>query len=276
MLKPLKIHDRRSSSTFQDRLYQLRRSKGLSQEELAHVIGVSRQAVQKWESGTSRPDMDNLISLADLFGVSLDYLLRGQEPAPAPEEAVRTTVVNHYYDCCGGWHYEYRSSRTFHGLPLVHVNLGRRNCWARGVFAVGNIATGLVAVGGISVGLLSIGALSLGLAALGALSIGLLAAGGVAVGLLALGAVAVGGLALGGVANGIWAAGAVASGTQIAIGKVAAAPLAIGEEVRGAVTFSAGNLSLPAVEAAIRQVLPRELGFLAPWLTSLAAHVRLP
>ena len=39
--------------TFQERLYQLRRAKGLSQEELAHIVGVSRQAVQKWEAGLS-------------------------------------------------------------------------------------------------------------------------------------------------------------------------------------------------------------------------------
>ena len=58
--------------TFQERLYSLRRGKGLSQEELAHIVGVSRQAVQKWEAGTSRPDLDNLTALARCFDVSLD------------------------------------------------------------------------------------------------------------------------------------------------------------------------------------------------------------
>ena len=42
---------------FQDRLNRLRRERGLSQEDLAEVVGVTRQAVQKWESGASRPDM---------------------------------------------------------------------------------------------------------------------------------------------------------------------------------------------------------------------------
>ena len=45
---------------FQQRLYELRKQSGLSQEGLADLLGVSRQAVQKWEAGTSRPDLDNL------------------------------------------------------------------------------------------------------------------------------------------------------------------------------------------------------------------------
>ena len=47
---------------FQHRLYDLRKRAGLSQEELANLLGVTRQAVQKWEAGTSRPDMDNLLA----------------------------------------------------------------------------------------------------------------------------------------------------------------------------------------------------------------------
>lgn len=70
---------------FRERLFDLRRQAGLSQEELANLLGVTRQAVQKWEAGTSRPDMDNLTALADYFHVSLDYLVTGREaPAPSP------------------------------------------------------------------------------------------------------------------------------------------------------------------------------------------------
>ena len=50
---------------FRERLFELRRQAGLSQEELANLLGLTRQAVQKWEAGTSRPDMDNLTALAD-------------------------------------------------------------------------------------------------------------------------------------------------------------------------------------------------------------------
>ena len=65
---------------FRDRLYQLRRGRGISQEELANAVGVSRQAVQKWEAGSSTPDLENLSALAEYFGVTLDYLVRGVEP----------------------------------------------------------------------------------------------------------------------------------------------------------------------------------------------------
>ena len=72
---------------FQQRLYDLRKKAGLSQEGLADLLGVTRQAVQKWEAGTSRPDMDNLAALARYFNVTLDYLVTGEEPpAPAVQE----------------------------------------------------------------------------------------------------------------------------------------------------------------------------------------------
>lgn len=59
------------------RLAILRRTKGMSQEELANSLGVSRQAVSKWERGESSPDTLNLIGLADLYEMSLDELVRG-------------------------------------------------------------------------------------------------------------------------------------------------------------------------------------------------------
>lgn len=55
-----------------------RKALGLSQEELAQRMGVSRQSVTKWETGLSAPDLDRLVELADTLGVSLDYLLRDQ------------------------------------------------------------------------------------------------------------------------------------------------------------------------------------------------------
>lgn len=58
-----------------NRLVELRRKKGLSQEELADLLGVSRQAVSKWERAEASPDTDNLICLAKIYGVSLDELL---------------------------------------------------------------------------------------------------------------------------------------------------------------------------------------------------------
>lgn len=58
-----------------ERLAARRKQAGLSQEALAEKLGVSRQAVSKWERSESSPDTDNLIALAKLYGVSLDELL---------------------------------------------------------------------------------------------------------------------------------------------------------------------------------------------------------
>lgn len=70
-----------------DRIQTLRKSRGISQEELADKIGVSRQAVSKWESEQSTPDIDKIILLSDYFDVTTDYLLKGIEPtADAPKK----------------------------------------------------------------------------------------------------------------------------------------------------------------------------------------------
>ena len=63
-----------------DRIQSLRKGKGISQEELADKIGVSRQAVSKWESEQSLPDIEKIILLSEYFDVTTDYLLRGIEP----------------------------------------------------------------------------------------------------------------------------------------------------------------------------------------------------
>lgn len=71
------------------RLAEVRRVRGLSQEELADALGVSRQAVSKWERGESSPDTDNLIALAKLCNISLDALLLGRgELFPENQPAV--------------------------------------------------------------------------------------------------------------------------------------------------------------------------------------------
>ena len=63
-----------------DRIQHLLKSKGISQEELADKVGVSRQAVSKWESEQSAPDIEKVILLSDFFDVTTDYLLKGIEP----------------------------------------------------------------------------------------------------------------------------------------------------------------------------------------------------
>ena len=241
---------------FQQRLYELRKRSGLSQEGLADLLGVSRQAVQKWEAGTSRPDLDNLAALARYFNVSLDYLVTGQEARLEPELAT-TTIVNNYYDC---FQYEYRSKRTLFGLPLVHIRFGRRGMGvAKGVLAVGNFAVGVVALGSVSLGVVSVGGLSLGL---------LFALGGWAMGGFA---VVEGLFAMGGGAAGVYAAGGGAVASQIAIGGSAHAPLAIGQVAEGTLTFGM-NADPAAVEGAIRAAASGVPRFLQDLMVFLARN----
>lgn len=72
--------------TIADRIQSLRKSKGVSQEELADRIGVSRQAVSKWESEQSTPDVEKIVLLSNYFEVTTDYILKGIEPVKAEEK----------------------------------------------------------------------------------------------------------------------------------------------------------------------------------------------
>lgn len=62
--------------TMGEKILHMRKARGWSQEELAEQIGVSRQAVSRWESDSAKPDADKIISICELFGVSADYILR--------------------------------------------------------------------------------------------------------------------------------------------------------------------------------------------------------
>jgi len=68
-----------------DKIIQLRKKSGWSQEELAHQLGVTRQSVSKWEGGQSVPDLERLLQMSRVFGVSTDYLLKDElEDSPLP------------------------------------------------------------------------------------------------------------------------------------------------------------------------------------------------
>jgi hypothetical protein len=99
---------------------------------------------------------------------------------------------------------EYRSEQAWGDLPILHISIGGRQAdgrsrlgRARGIIALGDVATGLVAVGGVAIGLLSVGGVALGLVAVGAVAVGLAAVGAVSIGLMAVGVVAVGLTAMG-------------------------------------------------------------------------------
>lgn len=76
-----------------DRIQSLRKGRGMSQEELAERIGVSRQAVSKWESEQSTPDLERVVQLSELFEVSTDYLLKGEEPEKKGGKAERPVAI---------------------------------------------------------------------------------------------------------------------------------------------------------------------------------------
>ena len=59
-----------------EKIYRLRTEKKLSQGDLAEILDVSRQSVSKWETGASIPDLDKLVKMSDLFGVTMDFLVR--------------------------------------------------------------------------------------------------------------------------------------------------------------------------------------------------------
>ena len=74
-----------------DRIQSLRKAKGITQEQLADAVGVSRQAVSKWEAEQSVPDLERVVAMAEYFDVTTDYLLRGIEPAPKRDSGSRVS-----------------------------------------------------------------------------------------------------------------------------------------------------------------------------------------
>lgn len=79
--------------TVSEKIYTLRTQLGLSQEELAEKLGVSRQSVSKWETGQSVPDLEKIIKLSDLFGVSVDELVRAEERPQPPQPETKVVYV---------------------------------------------------------------------------------------------------------------------------------------------------------------------------------------
>ena len=74
------------------RISEMRKQSGISQEKLAELVGVSRQAVTKWESGKANPDTENLLRLAEIFGVSVDELCR-EDPSIKPLPKINPLVA---------------------------------------------------------------------------------------------------------------------------------------------------------------------------------------
>ena len=89
-----KINEGGRDMNVADRIQNLRKIKGISQEQLAEAIGVSRQAVSKWESEQSTPDLEKIVLMSDFFDVTTDYLLKGIEPTNEKEHMTDGDVID--------------------------------------------------------------------------------------------------------------------------------------------------------------------------------------
>lgn len=274
MSEQQKINQTESAGT---RLARLRRSLNITQEELAERLGISRQAVSKWESDLAYPETDKLLLLSRLYGCTVDYLLTGEEPV-VEQSAPQSTTPDVWARLGEAWsrrprYFEYKSQKKVGSLPLVHINIGFGRK-AMGVIAIGLAAKGVVSLGLCSVGILSLGLCSAGLLSLGVLSLGLLfAVGSIAVGAVAIGAIAVGLLAIGALAVGLFSVGALAVGHYVAIGDHAYGMFAWGNTVANGQILAIPALTpqelsdrLPEIEAFIDKHIPAFLRWIARML----------
>ncbi len=237
---------------FHEKLMQLRKAKGWSQEELGERLDVTRQTVSKWELGSTTPEMGKLLELSHLFGISIDELT-GNEDFIRKEEASSAETPRRRKLT-----YEYKSHRMVGRLPLVHIHVGLRPCVAKGVFAIGNVAVGICSLGLVSAGILTLGIAAAGLLAFGAFAAGIVSFGGISAGLLAFGGIALGLIAVGGLAAGVYSLGGLATASQIAFGGYANAPIAIGDMAEGRNSFCITEeaVDYEDVEAAIAEECP--------------------
>lgn len=177
--------------TFSEKLTGLRRKSGMSQEQLADRLGVTRQSVSKWEGGTAMPELVKLISLSELFGVSVDYLVKDWMEEPdnpcggsgeiSSKQADRLEKkVDELTNYVKGRVYRYDSKTRIFGLPLVSIRFGfvrngklSMDNTAKGIIAIGNCAIGVVAIGIVGVGLFTFGVLAMGMLSLGIVAGGL-------------------------------------------------------------------------------------------------------
>lgn len=75
-----------------DKIIDLRKKAGMSQEELAEKLGVSRQSVSKWEMAQSTPDLNRILKMSEIFGVTTDYLLKDKIDLAKPEATANISV----------------------------------------------------------------------------------------------------------------------------------------------------------------------------------------
>ena len=244
--------------TLGNKLFELRRKNNYTQEQLADLLKVSRQSISKWESDLAYPETEKLIKLGQLYGCSMDYLLR---------EDVSIETMQSRNCFFKEFHFEKKSKRTVCGMPLWHINIGYGQT-AKGIIAIGLISRGVISVGLLSFGVLSFGVFAFGIIALGCLALGLLAAGAISGGLIALGAISIGILSIGALSVGEFSVGAAAFGHYFAQGDYAHAMIAIGRTTAHGSLFQKENLhSFDFVK--IKELLDQNVPWFFGWAKSL-------
>ena len=264
---------------FAEKLMELRRQKGWSQEELGERLGVTRQTVSKWELGSTTPEMEKLAAMGELFGISLDELVRGGESytvtGDVTEQKVivvkRTRFVNG----------EFKSEKKWRGKPLVHINFkGRADGFlaigllARGIFSIGLLSMGVVTIGLLSLGVVVIGALmAVGIAADALISAGVFSFGIISAGVFSFGLISFGWLTGGVMSMGMYTTGVLAKGT-IAIGSHAEGVVVLGKETLGEIEM---HLPVTSEEfrAAVESRLPNTPKFIVDFFSWVAENVEL-
>ena len=84
-----------------DRLQELRKKAGYSQEQVAEKLGLSRQAISKWESGQGKPEIDNVVKLTEIYHVSADYILLGMENRANTSTTEKKKISKEYRKAIG-------------------------------------------------------------------------------------------------------------------------------------------------------------------------------
>ena len=255
-----------------EKIARLRKENNYTQEQLAALLGVSRQSVSKYESGVTYPETDKLIRLSELFGCTVDYLLKdtvedstaytGAAENPNKKEAFSGNIVSQW------WEFDCKSEKQVCGMPLWHIGKN-----ARGVFAIGIKAQGIVSVGVLSLGLVSFGVCSIGLLAFGLFALGLLSAGCFSLGGLAFGACAVGIIACGAIAIGEFSLGALAIGHYVALGDHAYGMFAFSDtKAVGDVFEYLGELP-EAVKQMVVEMMKQEIPKYYHWVVNIIEKI---
>lgn len=129
--------------TLSGKILYCRKKAGLSQEALAEKLGVSRQAVSKWETGEAVPELPKLLLLAAAFGVTTDWLLSESEPEPEPVEPPANSAAGTAENAPG--------ANWVESVPGVIGRLIRRYGWLYGVYTA-LAGLGLLVIGAIARG----------------------------------------------------------------------------------------------------------------------------